>query len=81
MIQNILDLADGFLSVTYLTINEANDGVVGRCSTHLGQVIRDDYTMNHADEINGMFGLRGLWSANPLQLYKDHARRLTAVGL
>ncbi|HBY86462.1 MAG TPA: lipase [Colwellia sp.] len=78
---NILDLADGFLSVTYLTINEANDGVVGRCSTHLGQVIRDDYTMNHADEINGMFGLRGLWSANPLQLYKDHARRLTAVGL
>jgi len=67
--------------VTYLTINEANDGVVGRCSTHLGKVIRDDYTMNHADEINGMFGLRGLWSANPLQLYKDHARRLTAVGL
>lgn len=78
---NILDLADGLLAITYLTIDETNDGVVGRCSTHLGQVIRDDYTMNHADEINGMFGLRGLWSANPLQLYKDHARRLTAAGL
>jgi len=78
---NVLDLADGLLSVTYLTIDEENDGLAGRCSTHLGKVIRDDYTMNHADEINGMFGLRGLWSANPLQLYKDHARRLTAAGL
>lgn len=78
---NILDLADGLLSVTYLTIDEENDGLVGRCSSHLGQVIRDDYTMNHADEINGMFGLRGLWSTNPLQLYKAHAQRLTAAGL
>jgi triacylglycerol lipase len=78
---NILDPADGVLSITYLTIGEENDGVVGRCSSHLGKVIRDDYTMNHTDEINGMFGIRGLWSANPLQLYKDHARRLTAAGL
>lgn len=78
---NVLDLADGLLSVTYWTIGESNDGVVGRCSTHLGKVIRDDYTMNHADEINGMFGLRGLWSANPLQLYKEHARRLKSAGL
>lgn len=78
---NVLDLADGLLSVTYWTISEANDGLVGRCSTHLGKVIRDDYTMNHADEINGMFGLRGLWSTNPLQLYKAHAQRLKAAGL
>lgn len=78
---NVLDLADGLLSVTYWTINEENDGLVGRCSSHLGQVIRDNYTMNHADEINGMFGLRGLWSANPLQLYKEHARRLKSAGL
>lgn len=78
---NILDLADGLLSVTYWTIGEANDGLVGRCSSHLGKVIRDDYTMNHADEINGMFGLRGLWSTNPLQLYKAHAQRLKSAGL
>lgn len=78
---NILDLADGLLSITHLTIDEANDGLVGRCSSHLGQVIRDDYTMNHADEINGMFGLRGLWTTNPLQLYKAHAQRLTTAGL
>jgi len=78
---NILDLADGLLAVTYWTISEKNDGLVGRCSSHLGQVIRDDYTMNHADEINGMFGLRGLWSTNPLQLYKAHAKRLKSAGL
>ncbi|MDX2321574.1 MAG: triacylglycerol lipase [Moritella sp.] len=78
---NVLDLADGLLAVTYLTIDEANDGVVGRCSTHLGKVIRDDYTMNHADEINGMFGLRGLGSTSPLPLYAAHAKRLTSAGL
>ncbi|WP_392340645.1 esterase/lipase family protein [Moritella marina] len=78
---NVLDLADGLLAVTYLTIDEENDGVVGRCSTHLGKVIRDDYTMNHADEINGMFGLRGLGSTSPLPLYSAHAKRLTSAGL
>ncbi|NQY62826.1 MAG: triacylglycerol lipase [Alteromonadaceae bacterium] len=78
---NVLDVADALLGVTYWTIGEANDGLVGRCSSHLGKVIRDDYTMNHADEINGMFGLQGLWNADPLQLYKAHVIRLKAAGL
>ncbi|MDN3640923.1 triacylglycerol lipase [Simiduia curdlanivorans] len=78
---NVLDLADGLLSVTWLAIGESNDGLVGRCSSHMGKVIRDDYTLNHADEINGMFGLRGLWSSNPVQIYVEHARRLKAAGL
>ncbi len=78
---NVLDLTDGLLSVTFLTIDEENDGLVGRCSTHLGQVIRDDYTMTHADEINGMFGLRGLGTTSPLPLYVEHAKRLTRAGL
>ncbi|BFM12823.1 triacylglycerol lipase [Simiduia litorea] len=78
---NVLDLADGLLSVTWLAIGETNDGLVGRCSSHMGKVIRDDYTLNHADEINGMFGLRGLWSSNPVQIYVEHARRLKAAGL
>lgn len=78
---NILDPADALLGLTYWTIPEANDGVVGRCSTHLGKVIRDDYTMNHADEINGMFGLRGLGSTNPLPLYAAHVKRLASAGL
>lgn len=78
---NILDLADGLLAVTSITINEQNDGLVGRCSSHLGRVIRDDYTMNHADEINGLLGLRGLWNTKPLPLYKAHAIRLKTAGL
>ncbi|MBB3167519.1 lipase family alpha/beta hydrolase [Simiduia aestuariiviva] len=78
---NVLDPTDAFLGLTWLSIGEANDGLVGRCSSHMGQVIRDDYTLNHMDEINGLFGLRGLWSTNPVQLYVSHARRLKAAGL
>lgn len=78
---NVLDPTDAFLGLTWLSIGEANDGLVGRCSSHMGQVIRDDYTLNHLDEVNGLFGLRGLWSTNPVQLYVSHARRLKAAGL
>lgn len=78
---NVLDPSDALLGLTWLSIGEANDGLVGRCSSHMGQVIRDDYTLNHTDEVNGMFGLRGLWSTNPVQLYVSHARRLKATGL
>lgn len=78
---NVLDPSDALLGLTWLSIGEANDGLVGRCSSHMGQVIRDDYTLNHTDEVNGMFGLRGLWSTNPVQLYVSHARRLKNAGL
>lgn len=78
---NVLDPADGFLAVTSIPHTEANDGLVSRCSTHMGKVIRDDYTMNHADEINGMFGLRGLFTTSPVPLYVEHARRLKNAGL
>jgi len=79
---NLLDPADVLLGVTSLTFGfEDNDGVVGRCSTHLGQVIRDDYTMNHVDEINHVFGLEGLFTSDPLPLYREHVRRLKAAGL
>jgi triacylglycerol lipase len=79
---NVLDPADALLGVTSLTFGfESNDGVVGRCSTHLGQVIRDDYTMNHVDEVNHVFGLGGLFTTNPLPLYREHVRRLKSAGL
>lgn len=78
---NVLDPADALLAATYLTFGEKNDGLVGRCSTHLGKVIRDDYTMNHLDEVNMLFGFRGLWSTNPLPLFSNHARRLKSAGL
>lgn len=79
---NPLDPGDLAMGVTSLTFGfEANDGVVGRCSTHLGQVIRDDYTMNHIDLINHAFGLEGLFVTDPLPLYREHVRRLKAAGL
>ena len=78
---NVLDASDAFLAATALTFGEKNDGLVGRCSTHLGKVIRDDYTMNHLDEVNMLFGIRGLWSTNPLPLFSNHARRLKNAGL
>lgn len=78
---HVFDLADPFLAATSVPHSEANDGLVSRCSTHMGKVIRDDYTLNHADEINGMFGLRGLFTTSPLPLYVEHARRLKSAGL
>lgn len=78
---NVLDPADAVLAITSVFAGADNDGLVPRCSTHFGQVIRDDYVGNHADEINGMFGLRGLWTTSPVPLYVEHARRLKKAGL
>lgn len=79
---NPLDVGDAMLAVTKLAfLFEENDGLVGRCSTHLGKVIRDDYTMNHIDEVNQIFGLGGLFTTDPLPLYREHARRLKNAGL
>lgn len=79
---NILDPGDAAMGIATLTFGfEDNDGVVGRCSTHLGKVIRDDYTMNHIDEVNHVFGLEGLFVTDPLPLYREHVRRLKAAGL
>ena len=78
---NILDPADALLAVTSLTFNSENDGMVGRCSSHLGQVIRDDYTLNHLDQVNLLFGLRGLWAPDPIILFTEHAIRLKNAGL
>ncbi|MEH6415698.1 lipase family alpha/beta hydrolase [Pseudomonas sp. CGJS7] len=60
---------------------EANDGLVGRCSSHWGQVIRDDYDWNHLDEVNQIAGLRGVFSANPTSVYRAQANRLKNAGL
>lgn len=79
---NILDPFDGVLAVTsVLHGGDENDGLVERCSMHLGDNIRDDYTMNHLDEINGLFGLRGLFTSAPIPVYVAHARRLKDAGL
>lgn len=78
---NALDPSDAFLVVLGLAFDEPNDGLVGTCSTHLGKVIRDDYKMNHLDEINGLLGITHLFETDPKTLYRQHANRLKLQGL
>lgn len=78
---NVFDVSDVMLGLTSLVYAEANDGLVGRCSSHLGTVIRDDYQQNHLDEVNLLFGLAHWWSVDPKTLYRQHANRLKNLGL
>jgi triacylglycerol lipase len=79
---NVLDISDGFLGATALTFGfEANDGLVGRCSSRMGMVIRDNYRMNHLDEVNQVFGLTSIFETNPVSVYRQHANRLKNAGL
>ena len=80
---NPLDPSDGMMAVASLTFigGEANDGMVGRCSSHLGKVIRDNYRMNHLDEVNQFFGLTSLFETDPVTVYRQHANRLKNDGL
>lgn len=78
---NAFDVSDAMLGLTWLVYGEANDGLVGRCSSHLGTVIRDDYAQNHLDEVNLLFGMVHWFSVDPKTLYRQHANRLKNLGL
>jgi len=79
---NVFDVLDPALALTSLAFGGAkNDGLVASCSTHLGRVIRDDYAMNHMDEVNQTVGLINLFETNPVTLYRQHANRLRNLGL
>nr|WP_298137953.1 triacylglycerol lipase [uncultured Pseudomonas sp.] len=81
-VTNIFDPSDLLLGATSLTFgSEANDGLVGRCSSHMGKVIRDDYRMNHLDEVNQTLGLTHLFETDPVTVYRQHANRLKNDGL
>lgn len=78
---NFLDATDAFFLTTSLVFDgEANDGLVGRCSTMMGNVIGSHYKMNHADAVNHLFGLRHIFQ-NPVSLYRSHANRLRNRGV
>lgn len=77
-----VDISDPLFAVTGLAFaGKANDGVTGRCSSHFGKVIRDNYFMNHLDINNHVLGLVSLFETNPKTLYKNHANRLKNLGL
>ena len=79
---NLFDVLDPTLALTGLAFLGANnDGLVSSCSSRLGMVIRDDYAMNHADEINQSVGIVNLLEVNPISIYRQHANRLQGLGL
>ena len=79
---NVFDPSDALMVAGGLFFGgEPNDGLVGRCSSHLGTVLRDDYAWNHLDEVNLMFGIRGLFSSDPKSVIRTHANRLKNAGL
>jgi triacylglycerol lipase len=79
---NALDAADPFLALTSLAFGGAkNDGLVSSCSSHLGRVIRDDYALNHLDEVNQFVGITNLFETSPVTLYRQQANRLQGLGL
>lgn len=80
-VTNIFDVSDGALALTGLAYGSPNDGLVGTCSSRLGQVLRDNYKMNHVDEINHFFGIVHLFETNPVTLYRQQANRLKNAGL
>ena len=81
VLTNVFDVSDVGMGLTSLFYSGANDGLVGRCSSHLGDVIRDDYFQNHLDEVNQVLGLVSIFTSNPKTLFKNHANRLKNKGL
>lgn len=81
VVTNIFDPLDTFFGVTGFAMDEDSDGLVGRCSSHFGRVLRDNYPWNHGDEINHLFALRGLFTPEPKSVYREHANRLKLAGL
>jgi triacylglycerol lipase len=78
---NPIDLLDPDWMLLGANDSAPNDGLVDRCSTHLGQVIRDDYPGNHIDAVNMIDGLISASAPDPKQLFREHAQRLKMAGL
>ena len=53
---NPLDVSDAMMGAGSLAFSGPNDGLVGRCSSHLGMVIRDNYRMNHLTRSTSSWG-------------------------
>lgn len=83
VVTNLLDISDYMLAASSLFFpsGQQNDGLVERCSSHLGTVVRSDYPWNHLDQVNQIFGLRGWFTPNPTSVYRAHANRLKNAGL
>jgi triacylglycerol lipase len=81
VLTNVLDVSDAALGLASFFSSEANDGLVGRCSSHLGTVLRDNYFQNHLDEVNQILGLVSIFESSPPSIFRAHANRLKGLGL
>lgn len=85
VLTNPLDPLDAMFGLTSLAFvgktDYQNDGLVGRCASHFGKVLRDNYFMNHIDEVNLMFGLVSVFETNPKTIIRAHANRLKQAGV
>lgn len=81
IVTNLFDPTDLMFALTSTMVPGPNDGLVPQCSSHLGQVIRDNYPQNHLDLVNQMLGLVDVFSPSPIALYRQHANRLKVAGL
>ncbi|MBC9250783.1 hypothetical protein A9179_10890 [Pseudomonas alcaligenes] len=59
----------------------ANAGFAEHCRSHMGRVIRDNYRMNHLDEVNQLLGLSSLFETSPLRVNRQQANCLKLAGL
>ncbi len=77
-----IDPSDVLFGTTSLVFKGApSDGITGVCANHFGQVLRDDYIMNHIDINNHVLGLVSIFDTNPKTVFKNHANRLKKMGL
>ncbi|GIX35716.1 MAG: lactonizing lipase [Lysobacteraceae bacterium] len=82
VLTHLLDASDPLMAAGSLFFaGEANDGLVGRCSSHWGRVLRDNYFWNHLDEVNQVLGLTSWFAPNPVSVLRAHANRLKNAGL
>jgi triacylglycerol lipase len=82
VLTNVLDISDvlvGGASVAFL--GAQSDGLVGKCASHLGTVLKDNYNWNHLDEVNQVSGLRAIFSEDPVAFYRSQVNRLKNAGL
>ncbi|HKA91364.1 MAG TPA: triacylglycerol lipase [Haliangiales bacterium] len=81
VLTNFLDPTDVPFAIASLFTSGESDGLVGQCSSHFGQVIRDDYGLNHLDEVNQILGATPIFGTDPKALFRAHANRLKSAGL
>jgi triacylglycerol lipase len=81
ILTHAFDPSDAPFVVTSLLTGGDNDGLVERCGSHFGRVVKDDYRMNHLDQVNQVLGLTSWFEVTPKSVFRAHAARLRNAGL